>query len=245
MSEPLHIAIDRSSPVPLYHQISKSIETAITDGTLAAGSRLENEVSLAARLGVSRPTARQALQALVDRGLLIRRRGVGTQVAHTRIRRPVELTSLHDDLVDSGRSPRTELLGYTIEEAAPAVAEALDLPPGTQVVTISRLRFADDAPLALMTNHLPLAMAPSEEALRTQGLYEALRARGVRMHIARQRIGARLASASEARMLDEPARSALLTMERTAYDESGAVIEYGHHVYRASRYIFDTTLLAH
>ena len=244
MSEQLRIAIDRTSPVPLYHQIAKSIEASITDGSLAAGARLENEVSLAARLGVSRPTARQALQALVDRGLLIRRRGVGTQVAHTRIRRPVELTSLHDDLAESGRTPRTELLDYTVEPAEPAVAEALDLPPGTEVVTVRRLRFADDAPLAIMINHLPLALAPSEETLHTQGLYEALRARGVRMHVARQRIGARLASAAEARMLDEPARAALLTMERTAYDESGAVIEYGHHVYRASRYIFDTTLLA-
>lgn len=245
MTTPLRITIDRSSPVPLYHQIFRSIETAITDGTLPAGTRLENEVSLAARLGVSRPTARQALQALVDQGLLLRRRGVGTQVAHTRIRRSVELTSLHDDLAESGRNPVTVLLDYTIEAAEPAVAEALDLPAGTDVVTIRRLRSADDAPLAIMTNHLPVNFGPGEDMLREHGLYESLRSMGVQLHAARQRIGARLASASEARMLEEPARAALLTMERTAYDESGKAIEYGHHIYRASRYMFDTTLQAH
>mgnify|MGYP002742140195 CR=1 FL=1 len=61
------IKLDRSSPVPLYFQISEPIATLINDGTLPAGTRLEDELSMAARLQVSRPTARQALQRLVDR----------------------------------------------------------------------------------------------------------------------------------------------------------------------------------
>lgn len=244
MPSPLRIDVDRYSPVPLYHQMAQSIERSITDGTLPPGSMLENEVALAARLGVSRPTARQALQELVDQGLLVRRRGVGTQVAHARIRRPVELTSLHDDLDKSGRRPETVLLDYVSTAASSSTAEILEVPEGTPVVTIHRLRLADGEPLALMTNTLVARLAPSEESLTTTGLYELLRAQGVHLHVARQRIGARLATASEARRLDEPARAALLTMERTAYDDAGAVIEHGHHIYRASRYIFDTTLVA-
>lgn len=244
MPAPLRIDVDRYSPVPLYHQIAQSIERSINDGTLAPGSMLENEVALAARLGVSRPTARQALRELVDHGLLVRRRGVGTQVAHSRIRRPVDLTSLHDDLEKSGRKPETILLEYVATEASASIAELMEVPEGTAVVTFRRLRLADGEPLALMTNTLVARLAPSEEALRTTGLYELLRAQGVHMRVARQRIGARLATASEARRLDEPARAALLTMERTAYDDAGAVIEHGYHIYRASRYIFDTTLVA-
>ncbi|MFC4555715.1 GntR family transcriptional regulator [Georgenia faecalis] len=244
MPEQPQITVDRSSPVPLYHQVAQAIEAAILNGTFAAGARLENEVSLAARLGISRPTARQALQSLVDRGLLVRRRGVGTQVAQSRIRRAMELTSLHDDLAGTGRAPQTQLLAYITAPAEASVSEALGLAPGTEVVTVRRLRFADGAPLALMTNHLPVGLCPGEEVLRTQGLYEALRAQGVRLHAARQRIGARLARAAEARVLGEPPRSALLTMERTAFDPAGTAVEYGNHVYRASRYMFDTTLLA-
>lgn len=70
------ITLDRSSPVPLYFQISEPIAELINTGALPADTRLEDELSMAARLHVSRPTARQALQRLVDRGLLTRRRGV-------------------------------------------------------------------------------------------------------------------------------------------------------------------------
>jgi len=71
------ITLDRSSPVPLYFQISEPIAELINTGALPADTRLEDELSMAARLHVSRPTARQALQRLVDRGLLKRRRGGG------------------------------------------------------------------------------------------------------------------------------------------------------------------------
>ena len=110
VTTPLRIELDRTSPVPLYHQVAAGIETAITEGRLRAGVLLENEVALAGRLGISRPTARQALGSLVDRGLLVRRRGVGTQVAPERVRRPAGLTSLNEDLAASGRRPDTRIL---------------------------------------------------------------------------------------------------------------------------------------
>ena len=62
--------LDRSSPTPLYFQIATKLEAAISDGTLPAGARLENEISLGQRFGLSRPTMRRAIQELVDKGLL-------------------------------------------------------------------------------------------------------------------------------------------------------------------------------
>ena len=76
------------------------------------GGRLANEVELADRLGVSRPTMRRAIQYLVERGMLVRKRGVGTQIVHPKVRRPVELSSLYDDLVKTGQSPVTEVLDF-------------------------------------------------------------------------------------------------------------------------------------
>jgi DNA-binding GntR family transcriptional regulator len=242
VTEPLRIDLDRSSPVPLYHQVSSAIEAAIADGRLTPGQLLENEIALAARLGISRPTARQALQGLVERGRLVRKRGVGTQVAPAQFRRPVGLTSLNDDLAKSGKTPGTRVLEHVLVTAGPDVAAGLEVDEGTTVVMIRRLRTADGEPLAVMTNYLPVATAPTADELATIGLYDALRSRGRHPRLAVQRIGARLATAAEARILEEPARSALLTMERTAYDEAGVVIEFGRHIYRASRYMFDTTL---
>jgi DNA-binding GntR family transcriptional regulator len=240
----LRINLDRSSPVPLYHQMATAIEKQIETGGLAPGERLENEIALAERLRVSRPTARRALQELVDLGMLVRKRGIGTQVAPVRVRRKVDLTSLFDDLASSGRTPTTTVLEYNVGPGTLEVSSALEIPLGSEVVTVRRLRYADGEPLALMINHMALEIAPTYEELNDLGLYAALRGRGIEIHMAQQHIGARTATAAEARILDEKPKAALLTMERTAFDAAGRAIEHGMHVYRASRYNFSTTLFA-
>ena len=68
---------------------------------------MDGEVDLAEQLGISRPTTRAAIKQLVDKGLLVRRRGFGTMVSPKPVRRAVALTSLYDDLEESGREPRT------------------------------------------------------------------------------------------------------------------------------------------
>src|SRR5947208_5238139 len=141
------IRIDRSSPVPLYFQVAQRLEQLIESGEMPPGSRLENEIALADQLGLSRPTMRQAIQHLVDKGLLVRKRGVGTQVVHARVRRQVELSSLFDDLDRAHRQPRTEILSFGEVPAPDEVAVALHLPAGTTVTAIEPLRYAQDEPL--------------------------------------------------------------------------------------------------
>ena len=104
------VRLDRNSPVPLYHQIAQPIEELILSGQLTPGTRLEDELSMARRLNVSRPTARRALQQLGDHGLLVRRRGVGTQVAPTRVHRPNVLSTIYDQMKTDGHKPSTEVL---------------------------------------------------------------------------------------------------------------------------------------
>jgi DNA-binding GntR family transcriptional regulator len=235
--------VDRSSPTPLWFQLAQALEGAIRGGGLPAGSKLENEVLLAQRYGLSRPTVRRAVQELVDKGLLVRKRGVGTQVIQPHVRRSVELTSLYDDLSRAGEAPTTTVLSMERVPAPDEVAEELDLAAGAEVVVLRRLRRSRGEPLALMTNYLPDRFEPTVEELAERGLYQYLRGQGVHLRVAHQRIGARIARAEEARLLDEPPRSALLTMSRTAFDDQGAAVEYGSHVYRASRYEFETTLV--
>ena len=240
----LDITIDRESKTPLHTQISEPLAALILDGTLPAGSRLEDELSMAKRLKVSRPTARQALQHLVDRGLVKRRRGVGTIVSPMHVHRPMQLTSLLSDLSAAGHTTSTSVLDYVEHEADAEAAEHLEVEEGTAVVTCTRIRCADGEPIALMDNLLPAAIAPSYEDLEREGLYNLLRARGAVPATAVQCVGARNATAAEAEALGEKRRAALLTVTRTAYDASGAVIEHGAHLYRASRYSFETKLFS-
>ena len=239
------IRVDRSSPVPLYFQVAQHLEHMIESGELPMGTRLENETDLADQLGLSRPTMRRAIEYLVGRGLLVRKRGIGTQVVHAKVTRDVELTSLYDDLAKTGRTPSTRVVSFRTEPAPDAIAVKLGIAAETPVYVFERLRFADGEPLALMRNHVPAHLVEFTAAdLETQGLYNMLRANGITMRIAKQAIGARAATAAEARALGERRGAPLLTMERSAYDEQGRAVEHGHHVYRASRYSFDLTLTA-
>ena len=209
------ITLDRSSPIPLYFQICEPIAELINSGALPADTRLEDELSMAARLHVSRPTARQALQRLVDRGLLTRRRGVGTIVSPRQVHRPMELTSLMKEVAE-----------------------------GTLVVHIERTRFTNSEPIAVLTNLIPADIAPTMQELESNSLYDMMRERGVTLASARQVIGARTATTKEAKLLSEHRGAALLTTQRTTYDPSGRVVEYGDHIYRASRYSFEANLFA-
>ena len=237
------ITLDHASPVPLYFQVASQIEEAIDSGALPVGARLGNEIDLAGRLGLSRPTVRQAIGSLVDKGMVVRRRGAGTQVVFHRVRRSLELTSLHDDLASIDAQPTTAVLVHEVEPASAAVAHALGVAEGDRVLRLERLRSTRGEPIAIMGNHLPAdVVEPGSEALEQQGLYQLMRAAGIRLHAAHQRIGARVAGERESELLAEPAGAPLLTMERTTYDQAGRVVEHGSHVYRASRYSFDLSL---
>lgn len=244
MTRPLSITLDRGSPVPLYFQVAQQIEDMIDRGELPPGSRLDNELQLADQTGLSRPTMRQAIQYLVDKGLLVRKRGVGTQVVHGLVKRQVELSSLYDDLLQGNQMPSTVVLASDTAAASDDVAVALRLPPGAPVVHLERLRCARGEPLAIMQNWLPVGLADLRaDRLERHGLYETLRTAGVHLRVASQRIGARAATATEARLLHERRGAPLLTMTRTTYDDSGRAVEYASHVYRPELYSFEIALV--
>jgi DNA-binding GntR family transcriptional regulator len=239
------VEVDRTSPVPLYFQVASRLQELIENGEIGVGARIENEVDLAERLGVSRPTTRRAIQYLVERGMLVRKRGVGTQVVHPKVRRPVELSSLYDDLANADRRPRTDVLDLRVVPATQEIADALELAAGSDVTWIERLRYAGGEPLALMHNAIPVDLLTlTEQDLAEHGLYELLRRAGFVPRIATQVIGARSATPAEATILQEKRGASLLTMTRTAWDAGGRALEYGSHVYRASRYSFELNLSA-
>lgn len=236
--------LDRSGPIPLYFQVSQRIEQAIMDGTLPAGARLENEVSLGERLRLSRPTIRRAIQDLVDKGLLVRRRGIGTQVVHGRVTRGVELTSLYEDLQQAGQKPSTRILSVDVVKATELLADRLAVPEGAAVLHVKRVRLADNVPVSVLENWLPTEFTDiTARELESAGLYEILRARGVTIRVAKQRIAARTATTDDSLLLDIDKHSALITMERTAFDSSGKAIEFGSHCYRPDLYSFEVTLV--
>ena len=242
VAKQLTVTIDRSSPVPLYHQLAQQLSGAINSGELQPGDPFENEVALGERLTLSRPTVRRAIQELVDQGLLLRRRGLGTTVAARKVHRRAELTSLWDDLARDGGHPATRVLAHELVEDE-QVALALDLPATTVFLSVVRLRSSGSTPLAVMQNWLPPGHNDlSREDLEDRGLYALLRERGVRPVVAHQRIGARMPTSAERRHLSIRGSEPVLTMTRSAFDAEGRPVEYGDHCYPASAYSIDVQI---
>jgi DNA-binding GntR family transcriptional regulator len=236
--------LDRTGPVPLYFQVSTVIEGAILDGTLPPGARLENEVALGERIGLSRPTIRRAIQELVDKGLLVRRRGIGTQVVHGQVTRKVELTSLFEDLTRDSRKPTTRILERDDMPATAKLAEILGVDVGAPVAHFRRLRSADGVPIAILENYLPAELVNVNDSdLLTHGLYQIIRSGGITIRVAKQKIGARRATNVESDLLEIDKNDPVLTMDRTAFDNSGKAVEFGRHCYRPDLYSFEITLV--
>lgn len=236
------VEIDRDSETPLYEQIAQPIEEAILSGDLAPGAKIEDEVSMAQRLEVARPTARRALQELTEKGLLLRRRGVGTTVTAPHAHRPMRLTSLDEDLARAGFTPSTKVLGYEIREANDDECSSLGLEPGDSLLSLRRLRYADGTPVAILNNLVPLELAPIWQELADASLFDCLRARDVEVTIVEQEIGARCATAEEAELLEAKQDAAVLTLHRIRRSTGERAVDVGEHVYRPDLYSFRQTL---
>lgn len=245
MAQQIQVSIDRNSPIPLYHQLSEQLAAAVDTGVLKPGDAFENELSLAERLELSRPTVRRAIVELVTRGLLVRRRGIGTTVANEVIHRRNELTSLYDDLRRAGREPISEVLEFNTDLVDLRASQVLGLDPGTKLVYLERLRSVQEGPMAIMRNWLAPSWADLNlEDLATHGLYHVMRRRGAIAAVAHQTIGARRAEPSERKLLQLDKNDPVLTMTRRAYDSAGNPVEFGDHCYRSDRYLFDITVYA-
>lgn len=235
------VTLDSSSPVPLYHQAAEQLLDAVISGRIARGDFLPSEIDLAESWGVSRPTARRAIEELVDKGMVLRRRGVGTQVTSREVRRPATLTSLYDDLTEQGLRPTTVVLRLDETVADDDVAEALEVKPGAAVTRIQRVRTAAGEVLAFLRNWVPsdvLADLTADE-LAQGGLYAAMRRRGVEPGTATQVVGAAPADAAEAEALELTEGAPVLYMRRIMSDRTGRVVELGQHVYEPSTYTIE------
>lgn len=237
--------IDPTAAVPLYAQVAQGLVAAIESGRIPTGARLGNEAELSRRLRLSRPTMRKALATLVDRGLVVRRQGIGTVVLPTPVMRSVALSSLHDDLRASGRRPATTVLELDERPGSGAATAALGLPASAPLLHVRRRRLVDSEPLALMTNWFPAGLFPLErDELERESLYRLMRRAGVVPRVAWQTVGARNATDEEADLLDLPPGGAVLTSRRISYDADGEPVEFAAHAFAAGRYSFEMNLVA-
>lgn len=240
--------IDRRLPTPAYLQLHAHLVESIESGQWPSGQALPSERDLSAAVGLSRMTVRRAIEEAVRDGLVEQRRGSGTYVRSRRLEQTVDrVLGFTDEAKLLGFRPGSRLLEVAAVGADPEVGAALGCEAGTSVRRISRVRTADDAPLALQVAYLRPSMHDLglEDLERHGSLYAAIEVRfGVTPRRARQSISARLPSRHERRLLDIGRFDPVLALERVTYDADDAPFEYVRSAYRGDRYALALDLRA-
>lgn len=235
-----------SKTLPLYFQIYEALKSQMANGTYPPGSRLPSETALATRFGVTRMTVRQALGKLHAEGLILTRRGIGTFTALAKFeRQATRMTDLHEDLLERGHKPGSRVLALRTGEFPPDLAERLGLPLGEPMLHLSRLRLADDEPVAVNDAYLRHALCPGleREDFRDVSLYALLEHRyGLALGHAEQRVQAVLAGAAHATLLGVRRGSPLLHIERLTFLKDGPALGLTEAYYRADRYVLHSVV---
>ncbi len=216
---------------PTHMRIRNDLLREIESGAFDGLKRLPGEAELAERYGVARMTVRQALTGLVNEGMLVRRRGVGTFVAQNAAKRRnmSRLTGFTEDVRNDGRAVETRMLTQRIEPPSAEVAGVLELASGALVVHVARLRIVDGEPVIIQRSWVPYDRCPElwNEPLAEGSLYATLRGRyGIELRRADQRIAAESATKEQAGLLEVPVRAPLLRVERVTFDNGNVPVEF-------------------
>ncbi len=226
---------------PLYLQLARQLAADIRSGEFRAGHALPSERVLCESLGVSRITARKAIDVLVEQGLVLRKHGSGNFIAPRIEQHTGKLASFSEELCQRGYTPTSQWINREIGVATVAEREALGLPRGAKIARLLRLRLADGVPMAWEHSALSLKVLPRPQEL-DGSLYLHLAGMGAAPVRAVQHLRAVNAAADVAAHLQVPEGAALLWVSRVAYpaDEGadGKAIEFTQTYCRSDYYDF-------
>ncbi|MBA16656.1 GntR family transcriptional regulator [Sphingosinithalassobacter portus] len=234
------VGVDRMQAVPLYHQIFLQLREEITSGERAFGSRLPTEQELSAQFGVSRITARRALDELADNHLVERKRRVGTTVIFRSPAKPFQgnIEQALESLLSFGRTTRVKLLEVDPVPARPPIDEALHIEAGTEVLRISRVRWLEDSPIGHYITYLPMDIGAgmTRAKLNSTPILTLIAEAGVQIGAARQTISATLADAGLSAILQVDIGSPILRVSRTVEDVHGRPVQHILAQFRPDKY---------
>jgi GntR family transcriptional regulator len=232
--------IVRRAGVTAHGQIEDWLADAIAAGQLSPGDRLPTENDLAAWLGVSRMTLRQALGELAQRGLVTRAvgRSGGTFVAEPKLEQDLTtLAGFSEQLRRHGKVAGARVLAAVAIPASSAAAAALELADGERVHDVRRIRLADGRPIVIEHSQFPAKLFPDLLDRRLDGSLYDLLAEGyaMRPHRARESLEPVVAGVREAEALEIEEGAPLMLVERTAYAAEGQPVEYARDLFRGDR----------
>ncbi|WP_125715083.1 GntR family transcriptional regulator [Companilactobacillus kedongensis] len=227
--------------VPVYIQIHNRIRKEIELGKWTVGERIPSERQLAEDFSVSRMTLRQAIQTLVDEGILQRQVGSGTYVASSKVQEKMSGTTSFTEITEGqGKKPSSKTVSYHLADPSMSEIEKLKLADDEQVLRMERIRYADKQPICFEVTTIPIKIVDNlDKDDITSSLYKALEDKaGLKLGSASQTVSAMLASEKIATLLNVKRGSAILRLRQITTLDDGTPFEYVRSQYAGDRFEF-------
>lgn len=244
MNQTVLTKVDPKSPIPLYSQIKDAILNFIEVNNLQPGDLLPSERELCEVFSVSRLTVRKAITLLIQDGVVFQQAGKGTFISSPKIQqRLLVLTSFTEAITQEGHTPGTQVLEFAMSQPKPSICRKLEVPYGSSLLMVRRLRFIDNSPFSISTSYLPpeVIASISREDLQHNSLYGLLDKRcGIKLAKASAVLEVAVADQYEAMLLTIKPGMPLFLMQGTTRSTEGALVEYFEVLYRGDRLRFST-----
>jgi len=246
-ANPPRLGLNHDSPIPLHFQLKEALIDRIIRSGMKPGDRFWTEKELCNEYKVSRTTVRQALDAMVDMGIIKRRRGLGTVLVRPPIPEHLpRLVGLTEEMRAQGRTVQTQVLEASWVEPPPAVRSALAWPRSAdRVLLLVRVRAIDGEPVFYVKEYLPewLGLTPEDDF--TGSLFALMKERaGVVISRSEMTISAVTADERIAQLLKVPPGFPLLKNLRIFYRADNTPVGYLEELCRSDRYVYSVTLRA-
>lgn len=225
---------------PVYIQIHNQIKKDIEAGVWSVGDRIPSERELALEFNVSRMTLRQAVQTLVEEGILERQVGAGTFVARKKVQEKMTgVTSFTELMEEQGKKPSSRTVSYLVTTPSLSEMERLKLRDDEKVLRMERIRYADEVPICFEVATLPYSLVKDYERNQiTTSLYRTLEESGRKIVHAQQSVSAQVASERIAEYLNIKRGSAILRLRQITELGDGTPFEYVRTQYAGDKFEF-------
>ena len=238
--------VEKDDFTPVYRQIARHLKEHIKVNGLGDDDLIPSERELCEVFDTSRMTVRQAIDLLVNEGVLVRKKGKGTFVKTLKLRQQLtSLTSFTMDMIGQGMVPTSRMLSCEVVEASKEVAERLNIKEASQVIKLERVRLANDKPHAYECCYLlyPDASAVLDVDFTNRSLYNFLLEQcNLKLSKAKESIEVMPCPKDVCELLKIAKHSLAFHMERVVYDDTDRPVEYVESCYRVDKFRFEVEL---
>lgn len=232
--------------IPKHVQITKDLLKKIKNGTYPPKTLIPREIDLMNYYHVSRPTIRQAIQTLVDRGLLEKRKRRGTIVKQTKIAQQFTqvIEGYDKEMSGKGLIPTTKVLFFQSELANNEIATGLRLTINDPVFKLIRLRYANFQPVVLITSYIPKKIVPNlmQEDFSKVSLYNTLEKKHASVQRVKRRLEVLKANETTADLLNIARGEPIFYFHTQGLTAENIPVEYSVAKYRGDLNYFEMDL---